>query len=329
MAARNLASGYCFFKGDMEKARHYIQIASTLASRHNIRNFIASTRFIQGYIELLSGNRAKYLREAEVCFSLFNDPLVGESNRLTLRVMNLCYLSMTGDHQNFSYPATRPAKIHRSNDRRPDSSGSLSVCLGQQQFIFSWASPTSSRTFGKRTEHYHHCIDRSYAQPAFAVEGFRSRSYRLCRRSRTKHFARLNNLREKAGGPFYIAFHNILAGAVYTRIKKFEKARMSLEKGLAISQTIPSTYLTICALFNLSYFKYESESPEAALDDLEAGLSLMKINGYNHFWSWEPAMMTKLLSLAVKEILKKVLPRVWQRAACISISRTTANRFLC
>ena len=101
MAARNLASGYCFFNGDMEKARHFITLASTLATRHNIRNFIASTRFIQGYIELLSGNHTKYLREAEICFGLLNDPLVGESNKLTMRVMYLCYLSMTGDNQNY------------------------------------------------------------------------------------------------------------------------------------------------------------------------------------------------------------------------------------
>jgi DNA-binding SARP family transcriptional activator len=48
-----------------------------------------------------------------------------------------------------------------------------------------------------------------------------------------------------------------------------------------------------------------SEGPEAALDDLETGLSLMKINGYNHFWSWEPAMMTTLLSIAVKRDIEK------------------------
>lgn len=47
------------------------------------------------------------------------------------------------------------------------------------------------------------------------------------------------------------------------------------------------------------------ETPEAALEDLEAGLSLMKINGYNHFWSWEPAMMTKLLGLAVQRDIEK------------------------
>ncbi len=120
-----------------------------------------------------------------------------------------------------------------------------------------------------------------------------------------KTISKATRLRENAGGPFFTGFHNILAGAVYTRIKNYEQARICLEKGLAISQTISSTYLTICALFNLSHYKYESESPEAALDNLETGLSLMKINGYNHFWSWEPEMMTKLLSVAVRRDIEK------------------------
>ena len=56
VAARNLASGYCFFNSEMDKAQSYIGIANTLANRQNSRNFIASTRFIQGYIRITSYN---------------------------------------------------------------------------------------------------------------------------------------------------------------------------------------------------------------------------------------------------------------------------------
>jgi LuxR family maltose regulon positive regulatory protein len=304
MAARNLASGYCFFKGEMEKARHYIQIASTLANRHKIRNFIASTRFIQGYIELLSGNRAKYLREAEVCFSLFNDPLVGESNRLTLRVLSLCCLSMTGAHQNFH--AQQLALQNSIDQTVVDQTvaapylyvwGSSNLfSLGQSQQALELLEKGLDVTSTAATAHMQSQL-LQWKAFGLALTGYADEAEALIDEAAL--------LREKAGGPFYTAFHNILAGAVYTRIKKFEKARICLEKGLAISQTIPSTYLMICALFNLSHFKYESESPEAALEDLENSISLMKINGYNHFWSWEPVMMTKLLSLAVKREIEK------------------------
>jgi LuxR family transcriptional regulator, maltose regulon positive regulatory protein len=304
MVARNLASGLCFFKGDMEKARQYIQMASTLASRHSSHNFIASTRFIQGYIELLSGNRAKFLREAEICFSLFNDPLVGESNRLTMRIMNLCYLSMTGNHQIFQ---VQQLALQKSIDQTIVDqtiaapylyvwASSNLFSLGRSDQALELLAKGLDITSSAKTDHMHSQL-LQWKAFGLALRGYE--------KDADKKISEAARLREKVGGPFYVAFHKILAGTIYTRVKKFKKALICLEEGLAISKTIPSTYLTICGLFNLSYFKYVSESPEAALSDLEAGLSLMKINGYNHFWSWEPVMMTQLLSMAVKRDIEK------------------------
>ncbi len=304
MAARNLASGYCFFNGDMEKARHFINMASTLATRHNIRNFIASTRFIKGYIELLSGNRAKYLIEAEICFGLFNDPLVGESNRLTIRVMHLCYLSMTGDSQNYFW---QQELLKKSIDQKVvdqtvaapylfvwSSSNLFSKGLTEQglELLNKSLGITSTTS----TDHMHSQILQWQAF-GNALTGKQKRAQN-CLNESTK-------LRNMAGGPFYIAFHNIIAGAIYTRLKIFDKAENRLEKGLELARTIPSAFLTLCALMNRSYFKYESETPEAALDDLEASLSLMRNSGHDHFWTWEPLMMTKLLALAVKRDIEK------------------------
>lgn len=312
MAARNLASGYCFFNGDMDKARHFAKMSSTLASRHEIRNFIASTSFIQGYIELLSGNRAKYLREAEICFDLFNDPLVGESNKLTMRVMNLCFLSMTGDHQNYSL---RQEALQKSIDSKVIDQTVAAP------YLFVWSSSNlfsignteqalAILTKGLRississTEHMRSQILQWQAF-GYTLAGKNKKALALLKESA--------ELRTKAGGPFYIGFHNIIAGAIFTRLKMFDKAENSLKKGMEIAQAIPSTFLTICALMNRSYLKYESETPEAAFDDLEAGLSLMKISGYDHFWSWEPEMMMKLLGFAVKRDIEKMFAQFLAR----------------
>ena len=304
MAARNLASGYCFFRGDMNKARHYIQVATTLANRHHIRNFIASTRFIQGYIELLSGNLARYLREAEVCFSLFNDPLVGESNRLTLRVMNLCYLSMTGDHQNFY---VQQLALQKSIDQTVVDQtvaapylyvwGSSNLfSLGQTQQALGLLTKGLDVSATASTSHMHSQLLQWQAFGLALLGDKKEAEARIIE---------AGQLREKAGGPFYIAFNLILAGAVYTRIKKYTQAGKNLVQGLAISQGIASSYLTICAHFHLSYYRLRAESPDAAVDNLKSGLSLMKSNGYSHFWGWEPTMMTTLLSLAVKQGIEK------------------------
>ncbi len=304
MVARNLASGFCFFLGDMEKARYYVQIATTLAVRHNIHNFIASTRFIQGYIELFSGNRAKYLREAEICFSLFNDQLVSESNRLSMRVMNLCYLSMTGDHLNFSVQQQALQKvIDQTVVDQTIAAPSLYVwgssnlfSLGKTHQAIELLTKGLAVSSTAATDHMHSQL-LQWKAFGLAISGNAAQA--------EKDIVESARLRKSAGGTLHTAFHNILAGAVYTRTKKFGEARSLLEKGLAICQTIPSTYLTICALFNLSHLKYWSKSPEAALDDLKTGLSLMKINGCSHFWSWEPAMMTTLFAVAVQRDIEK------------------------
>ncbi|MFW2365515.1 MAG: BTAD domain-containing putative transcriptional regulator [Desulforhopalus sp.] len=304
MAARNLASGYCFFNGEMEKARHYITMACRLGTRHDIQNFIASTRFIQGYIELLSGNRARYLREAEVCFTLFNNPLVSESNRLTMRVMNLCYLSMTGDHHNYN---VQQLALQRSIDH------TVVDQTVAAPYLYIWASSNLyskgmtedallllEKGYGITTtassDHMHSQLIQWQAF-GLALTGDEKEAIRKIKKSL--------RLRTQAGGPFYTSFHHLIASAVYTRVEEFGKAQQAVETGLEIAKQIPSTYLTICALFNASYLKYMSDGPETALNDLEAGLSLMKINGYDHFWTWEPQMMTRLLGLAVKRDIEK------------------------
>jgi len=304
MAARNLASGYCFFNGDMAKARHYIELASTLAARYELKKFMASTKFIQGYIELLSGNRAKYLREAEYCFSLFNNPLVGESNRLTMRVINLCYLSMSGDHKNFRIQQeTLQQAVAKTVVEQTIAAPYLFVwgssayySIGQPQQALDLLERGLGITSTATTDHMHSQLLQWQAF-GLVLTGHTEQALATIEEASKR--------RERAGGPFYIAFNLILAGAIHTRVKDYENALLSLEKGLAIAQSIPSTYLTICGLFNQSYAKFLGESPEAALEDLEAGLSIMKINGYNHFWSWEPAMMTKLLGLAVQRDIEK------------------------
>ena len=268
MTARNLASGYCFFNGEIDKARHYIQMASTLATRHDIRNFIASTRFIQGYIELLSGNRAKYLRMAEACFSLFNDPLVGESNRLTMRVMNLCYLSMAGDYQNFhDQQLALQSSINHNVIDQTVAAPYLFVWGSSNLFSLGY-SEQALELLGKgwgitSTAATDHMQSQLLQWQAFglALTGYHDEAI--------KKITESTRLRNNSGGLFYTAFNAIIAGAVYTRVKQYDQARLLLEKGLAIAQTIPSTYLTICALLNMSHCKYEAAGVEAAVDDLE------------------------------------------------------------
>ncbi len=305
MAARNLASGYCFFKGEMEKARHFIRRASSLASKHDIRNFIASTRFIQGYIELLSGNRAKYLREAELCYSLFHDPLVGESNRLTMRVMNLCYLSMVGDHFNFKQQQQALQNSINHNVVEQTVAAPYLYIWGSSS-LYSLGQPDKALELLDRGQG----VTATAATPHMHSQILQWQAFGLALTGRTEEAARAigesTSLRRQAGGPFYTAFNHIIAGAVYCRLQQPAEADRHLRRGLAISAEIGSTYLNLCGLFNQVYHTFLFDGPDAALEGLERALALMKISGYNHFWSWEPVMMGALLSLAVARDIEPV-----------------------
>jgi LuxR family maltose regulon positive regulatory protein len=211
---------------------------------------------------------------------------------------------MTGKHHNFMVQqlALQQSINHTVVDQTIAAPylfvwGSSSFfSLGHPQKALELLNKGLGITSTATTDHMHSQLLQWQAF-GLALTGYSEKAY--------EKIVQSTQLREQAGGPFYQAFHNIIAGAIYTRLKKFEEARVALQKGLAVAQVIPSTYLTICALFNISFLKLEEEGPDAALEDLESGLSLMKINGYDHFWTWEPTMMKKLLSLAVQRDIEK------------------------
>ena len=304
MAARNLASGFCFFVSKMDKAREYASLANNLAIKHDMRNFIASTRFVLGYIELLSGNITPFLREAENCFSLINDPLVGMSNKLTLRVMHLCYLSMTGDFQNF---LVQQQALQESIDQKVITQTvaapylfvwgcSCLISIGEIDKGLELLNRGFDISGTARIEHMHSQL-LQWRAFIFSIKGDNEQARLAIEES--------IRLRAVAGGPFYQAFQLILAGAIYTRTGDADLAAAALEDGIRIAVSVPSPYLYACGLLHRSYLALLSSDKVSALEDLRHGLSLMKKHKYSCFWSWEPVMMTRLLSESIVAGIEK------------------------
>ena len=304
MAARNLAVGFCFFVSDMDKAREYAFLANTMATRHDMRNFIASTRFTLGYIELLSGNLAQFPREAENCFALINDPLVGMSNKLTFRVMHLCYLSMTGDFQNFLH---QQQALQESIDQKVITQTvaapylyvwgcSCLIAQGEIDKGMDLLTRGIDISSTARIDHMHSQLLQWQAYAA-SIKGDKEQARSIIEES--------IRLRGVAGGPFYQAFQLILAGAIYTRTGDTDLATAALRDGIDLALSVPSPYLHVCGLFHRGYLALLLEDRASALDDLRQGLSLMKRHGYSCFWSWEPVMMTRLFSESIAAGIEK------------------------
>jgi DNA-binding SARP family transcriptional activator len=298
----------------MERAGKYIEKALNIAIENGIRNFMASTVFIKAYIALLTGNRKRFRREVETSYSLLNDPLVGMSNKLTLRVMHICNLSMHGDFPNFFH---QQQLIQESIDKRVVKQ----TVAAPYFYIWGASCLTSMGNTAKALDLLKTGVNVSSTAKTehMLSQLLQWQAYILAMHGNSRSAAvkieESSQLREIAGGPFYKAFHLIMAGAVLGRLKKKQAAKEAFTEAISLADSISSPYLKACALMQKSYFEHSCYSEKQSLPSLEQGLELMTQHGYDHFWGWEPSAMRQLLTTAVVNNIHKAYSRrlAWKR----------------
>jgi DNA-binding SARP family transcriptional activator len=119
-------------------------------------------------------------------------------------------------------------------------------------------------------------------------------------------------MRNRAGGPFFIGYHLAIKGAVLAHLGRLDDGRHFLEQAAAIADEIPSPYIQACAVAYLAYIEMKREDEAALKARLQSLLELMHESGYDFFWGWEPGTMLLLLSHAVR---LKVKPEFAQQLA--------------
>ena len=298
LVARNLAAGYCFFDGRLKDARHYAQIACDLATRRDSLNFIASSRFILGYIGLLSGNGRVARNETEKSFALAHNPMVGMSNRLTLHIMQLCQLSMYGDINGFMQhkemiQAGVDQKVVRQTVAAP--------------YLYVWSSIAMIGA-GKPEEavdiiEHGMLVSKTAAIDHMTSQFLQWRAFAHAVIGNNKQVQKdlelSTSLRKEAGGPFYTAYHYSISGAAMTLTGNTKKGRELLNKGLETGKEIGSDYIKACCLAYLCISDIIEKKDSTVPTSLNRWLSLMKSCKYSYFWGWEPTSMLRLLSAAV------------------------------
>jgi len=295
LIARNLGAGYCFFISRMEQAREYAKMARDLATLNDIRNSIASSRFVCGYIESLTDSYHGCLQEIELSYPLLHDPLVGMSNKLTMRVLHLNYLSKHGDFINFD---------HQQRLLQKNSDSHVVKQTVAAPYLYVW-----------------HCAGMVAAGKLEQAEELLQRGMKVSATAQTPHMhsqllqwqgyiealqgnkeealeaiTEATELRQLAGGPFYNTFCEILYGSILTRVGIIDQAEELLTTALRKAKRLPSGYMAAAALLQRAWLYKQSDREEDMLDDLRAGLEYMDKNGYTYFWSWEPGFMQELLA---------------------------------
>lgn len=299
IVARNLAAGYCFFTSRMGQSRYYARMARDLAIQHDIRNCIASSRFICGYTESLTGNPKGCLQEIELSYPLLHDPLVGMSNKLTLRVLQLNFLTKYGDIINFDHQQ----KLLRTSI---DSHVVEQTVAAPYLYIWGCACLVSVGQFDRAEEML---LQGMGVSDSAKIAHMRSQILQwqgylhALRGNRDKAVSAIQEagtLRDQSGGPFYETFYEIMAGATYSRLGMRKEALSLLASAIEKARQIPSEYLIAAALLHRSWLNLQENNKAAVKDDMSSALKIMRKNQYSFFWSWEPQFIQELFNFAVQ-----------------------------
>ncbi len=294
MVARNLAAGYCFFIADLRQAREYAEMARSLSSSHNIRNSLASSLFVLGYAEAMTGHPNQALQEIEQSYPLLHDPFVGTSNKLSLRVLHLNYLAQFGDDINFD----RHRKMLRD---AIDPQVVRQTFAHPYLYIWGCTCLIGRGRLEKAAEllQQGNRLSPPFASPHMHSQLLQWQAYIHALQgdadAARAEIQEAGRLRARAGGHYYAIFYNIIAGATHARLGDREEADALLTAGIEKAARMPSDYLLAAGLLHRAWLHLRQQDDGAMREDLGRGLALMKRNGFTFFWSWEPGFMRELL----------------------------------
>jgi len=297
LVARNLAAGYCFFEGKMEAAGYYAKLGYELAKKRESGNFIAATRFILGYIALLSGNRRAATYQIEHSLHLASDPLVGMSNRLTLHIMQLCELSMHGNEAGFAH---QKELIQASVDENVVRQTVAAPYL----FIWSAIGQISRAEVEKALETLQRgmMVSKSATSDHMTSQFLQWRAFAHALNGETeqalKDIETSTSLRSESGGPFYIAYNHAIAGASLVKLNRYDEAIYHLQTGLEVAKAIPSPYAEACCHAYLALAAIKQQDHDRSAECITHWLKIMKTQNFSYFWGWEPGSMEPVLQRA-------------------------------
>ncbi len=294
MVARNLAAGYCFFIADLRQAREYAEMARSLSTSNNIRNSLASTLFVLGYAEAMTGRPRKSLQEIEQSHPLLHDPFVGTSNKLSLRVLHLNYLAQFGDDINFD---------RQQRMLREEIDPQVVRQTFAHPYLYIWGcaclvgrgEPEKAADLLQQGNR----LSPPFATPHMHSQLLQWRAYIHALQGQAEKaradILEAGRLRTRAGGRYYEIFFHIIAGATRARVGDLEEAGAMLDAGIDKARRMPSAYLLATGLLHRAWLRLRQQDPDAMKEDLASGLALMEKNGFTFFWSWEPGFMRDLL----------------------------------
>ncbi len=299
LIARNLAAGFFHFTGDTDRARYYAQLSYSCAAAHGSKNLIAAARFIVGYISLLCGDRRVARRETEASYLLTGDSQVGAGNRMALHLMQLCKLSMHGEHPAFFQHRDL---VQRELDPLLLSQTIAASYLDLWSAIAALAEGDTTTALEqlecgisrRQTITNHHLLSQYHQWKAFIAALLSDGE------AASRSLTAASSLRTSTGGPLHGARQQAMAGATLVIIGRLQEAKPLLHHARQIAERIEAVAVTVCCLAYQTIIALAENDENAVGRLLQDLFTLMNRFGYTYFWGWEPTTMARLLCAAVR-----------------------------
>jgi ATP/maltotriose-dependent transcriptional regulator MalT/DNA-binding SARP family transcriptional activator len=297
---RNIGAGALLFDFDTATSGRYLGRGEALARRHGLSGHLSFILIFQAYILMFQGRTRKAVELFEEIYPLFFSQQMGVIGKLGILTLRMNLLESLREVEVFAFVK-----------------GQIPEHLTQQQmfnfilgpYLMLWdldlgvVTGDCSRAVqvytNRRREiealnpHYQSQVLRDLAY-LFSLNGERDQALEL--------LGRADALRRLVGSRYYLAYHQIFAGATYAQCGSYELARVELDLAIASLRGMGNEFLLVSALIHRAWLSWQEErvATAATVQDLTEALDLSARHDLRHFRSVPPVIMEPLLSLAVQ-----------------------------
>ena len=300
MVAKNIAMSAVIMKGDTAMCQQFSDIALKLSQRHQIYNFTAATLLARGFEYLLVGQHNAALATAEQAYEFIHHEHVSMINRLALTTYLMNMIDGLGDAKGYQrHKAFMLQEAGNDFVKRTLIGASLIVWdigialaagrLGEARELLLQAGQ------GGATAHNPHMQSQFLHWQAYvaALEGNENEAVQAAEESL--------RLRKISGSPFFIFLNQLILGAAYALVARYQEAAALLDECIVSSKDHGAANTLAFAYLYRAFLNLQQEEVAACRANLAQGLLLMRENNFAYFLSWSPQIMKPLLQVAVKE----------------------------
>ncbi len=296
--AQKISLALLFFKGDMQRARFFNDLALEHALMHRMENALVEIYLSRawGYF----GSWDRYANEIESSHHLLQSEAVTTINKMMLRLCYVNYLQMSGDFENYHSHVAQLSEAIRKDLIAKTLSGpyfliwGIDTAIAEGNIILAdrliregLARPDASSQPHLRSQFLHYsafvnALNQKRAEALSAAE----ESLRL---------------RTEAGGPVFVAINKLIIGGSYAVLGMLDEAERELGEVIKISEKLDEEFLRSGAYAHRAFVRQREGRQEAALEDVSNCLNCLKKNDFVHFYSWVPLVMLPVLEVAVRQ----------------------------